>query len=204
MKKIIFIEGVDGSGKTTLSAGLSNLLSAKYKQDVQLLNKYSPRYYGDLFEIDRKNGIQCSPLAKLSYRVARLSLALDHEVRSMNKTAIFDRGPVNTILDSMEDGIPRDLLSIFLKDMFVGVEEYGIQMILLRPPLETVFQRLSTRKELAHKEKSSAYITGYYEKSFKVFKEIDFTSNKMVIDTEKLTIGQCLQEIERVVCSGCI
>jgi deoxyadenosine/deoxycytidine kinase len=148
-----------------------------------------------LFEINLKHNVKCSPLAKLSYRICRLNLSLEREIKSKKNIAIYDRGVINTIFDCIQDEIDPNLILPYYEEIFKTYEDLGILIIYLKPPFEIIKKRLAKRRFKPEKELDDIYLENYYNNSYEIFNQFEFTNNRIVLDSHQYSTNELVDKI---------
>lgn len=188
--KILFVDGIDGAGKTTVIQLLKARIKEKTKWHCQIINQDFLEETRVLYKIDERLGIQSSKLSKLSYRFARLSIALNVLLSGPEGIHIFDRGLVHFITKSRIEGVSERLIEAFVKDLVKGLKATEFSTAFLYPPLAVAAERLEKRKNPSKLDQDKDYLAQYYQLSKAAFSAHPHPGRYLEIDSSKVSPDQ--------------
>jgi len=182
LEKIIFVDGVDGSGKTQTIKELVKNFQKKPNTECRVVDQNFSKTYNSLLEIDKKYNTTSTVLTKFSYRYSRLNLALN-ELKESKGIGIFDRGLIHFISKSKIDKVNGELIDLFVKEFLENLSKKKILHVFLNPPFNIVIERLEKRNNPSDLDKDFTFLDKYYQIANDVFRNYPDLGDKIEIDT---------------------
>ena len=157
--KFIFIEGIDGAGKSTCVRGLKRRIEKHLGKTCIVVNRETPREYKVLFNLDSQYGIKSTKLAKLSYRAARLNL-VTRLIKVRNPDfAIFDRGFLHILVKSeIEKLTQKNLPGVFVDDILNSLSSCDYSILHLEINVNDAIKRNKERRNPSPSDLDAKYL----------------------------------------------
>lgn len=192
--KLVFIDGVDGSGKTTLTESLCQRAKQLGLKRL-IINKYYPPEVKPLFDTDRRYEFNSTPGGKLAYRVARTHFYIETAIKSKVDIAIFDRGLLHFMVRSTFNKVDTPIIQYFYNDLSLRLQQFDCYNLFLNPPFEVIQSRLAQRETLNEKERDANYLREYIRLCEQFFAADCMPGTKIKIDT---SLTSTSANVERV------
>ena len=191
--KIIILEGLDGSGKSTLCYSFKKFLLKKGIETEIVghpTTNHSIEYYDILQEIEAFPRFK---LARTNFRMSRLYVRFNN-ISDNGKTYLFDRGILSMLANADFDNIQLKFLNPFLEDYKRFMSKYKIGTVLLDPGFSTCISRIERRIAKANNETSIKYLKKIYELTNKNYESSNFLGYTKKINTNN-TKEECIDEL---------
>lgn len=200
MKLLCFIEGSDGAGKTTCINSLQEIFTEK-KYTCSIVNKDYPTEYKALFKVDERYNIVSSKLAKFSYRVSRLYLAIEIVLQSDADIIFFDGGYLNLLVRSMIDGVDNNLITLFANDIkhMIELKPSNCTTLLLDINANDVYQRNLKRPNPSQDDLDKKFLAGYEQYSREIWHNWDYFGIKKMLPSNELSKAEIVEQAKEII-----
>lgn len=194
LKKILFLEGVDGAGKSTIARTVSRRLTESGIRSM-VVNEGHPSEYGMLYKLDEKKGFRSSALARLSYRFSRLNIAIHYAMRQKRQVALFEGGLLNFYVQCQMDGIEDSLINRYLNDLSATLAGTKLGTVLLRAETSVIRRRLESRPEPSRNDRNPQRWLKYKKGLREAFNNGVAAGELMELDTGTLSVEETVEAI---------
>lgn len=194
LKKILFLEGVDGAGKSTIARTVSRRLTESGVGNMVVNEGYPPEY-GMLYKLDEKRGFRSSALAKLSYRFSRFNIAIHNAFHQKGQVALFEGGLLNFYVQCQMDEIEESLINLYVNDLFstLGGTKFGT--VLLSTETSVIRHRLQSRPEPSRNDRNPQRWLKYKKGLREAFNNGVATGELMELNTGTLSVDETAKAI---------
>lgn len=198
MKNIIFFDGIDGSGKSTLIEAVRAELTIKYDLDCTVLDGNNPVEYKRLYKVTQHKQLGASNISVFSFRMCRMNLLLNRAINRPNTITMFDRGILHLLVQCKIDNIDSNVLNYFLDDAFHNLSTLKHGHVFINPPFDVVRERISNREDADELDLDTEYQSNYHKLLNELFDSTKL-ANKISIDTNKYEIENCVKSMVKFI-----
>jgi len=158
--KVIFLEGIDGTGKSSSAQYVNNHLDKLLGKKSVIVNADNSKIYKNLYNVDNIHNIRSTKLAKFSYRISRFHLALNLLAKDNPDYILFDRGPLNIIVRSKIEKLQNhEILEPFIKDIWITLSHFDYKIIFLKTDPITALERNNKRSNPSENDLCIQYLS---------------------------------------------